>query len=49
MKKKPIKKGFIFYAIVCVWIGYCFFFFPDDLKTANRNSRCSCIYGLPLT
>ena len=25
MKKKPIKKGFKFYAMVCAWSGYCFF------------------------
>ena len=32
MKKKLIKEGFNFYAMVCAWSGYYFFFFPDSLK-----------------
>ena len=48
MKKKPIKESFKFYAMVCAYSGYCFFFFPDGLKEKERNSRCSCVYGTPL-
>ena len=37
MKKKPIKEGFKFYAMVCALSGYCFFFFPDGLKEKKKR------------
>ena len=37
MKKKPIKQGFKFYAMVCALSGYCFFFFPDGLKEKKKR------------
>ena len=37
MKKKPIKEGFKFYAMVCALNGYCFFFFPDGLKEKKKR------------
>ena len=37
MKKKPIKEGFKFYAMVCAMSGYCFFFFPDGLKEKKKR------------
>ena len=37
MKKKPIKEGFKFYAMVCTWSGYCLFFFPNGLKVKKKR------------
>ena len=37
MKKKPIKKGFKFYLMVCAYSGYYFFFFPDGLKEKKKR------------
>ena len=37
MKKKPIKEGCKFYAMVCAWSGYCLFFFPDVPKVKKKR------------
>ena len=37
MKKKSIKEGFKFYAMVYALSGYCFFFFPDGLKEKKKR------------
>ena len=37
IKKKPIKEGFKFYAMVYTLSGYCFFFFPDVLKEKKKR------------
>ena len=38
MKKKPIKDGFKFCAMVSALSVYCFFFFPNDLKRKKKRS-----------
>ena len=44
IKKKPVKEGFKCYIIVCVWSGYCFFFFPDGLKKKKRGITDSVVF-----
>ena len=35
--KKTMKEGFKFFAMVCAWSGYCFFFFPDGVKKKRKK------------
>ena len=37
MKKKPIKEGFKFFAMVCSYSGWCYFFFPDGLREKKKR------------
>ena len=37
MKKKPIKEIFKFFAIVCSYSGWCYFFFPDGLREKKKK------------
>ena len=37
MKKKPIKEGFKFYAMVYSYSGCCYFYFSDGLREKKKR------------
>ena len=43
MKKKPIKEGFKFYAIICSYSSWCYFFFPEGLKEGKKRGMADTV------